>query len=97
MDPQGTDMAQLLERAKRLESKQLFVKAAEFYLQAGKEDMAASAYEKGGAFSDAEALFSKLGMIEDAARCKKAREEAQNPTTWDDLHAQFQAEKGNPD
>ena len=86
----------LLSRAKRLEEKSLFVKAAETYLLLGMEGEAAASYEKCGAFDRAIALFKKLGKGEDAARCGKKRDAASTGKTWADLQADFQKDKGNP-
>ena len=90
------EKAELAGKAKKLEAKQMYVKAAETYLQAGMREEAARAYETGGAFLKAEELFGKIGKAEDAARCRQKREEAANQPTWSDLQADFQADRGNP-
>lgn len=94
MDEQGKTA--IVEKARHLEGKQLFVKAAEAYLQAQMREEAAKAYESGGALLKAEELFGKIGKAEDAARCKKKREEEINQPTWADLQAEFQQDRGNP-
>ncbi|MEM4348358.1 MAG: hypothetical protein QXN37_02200 [Candidatus Anstonellaceae archaeon] len=86
----------LLEKARRLENKQFFVKAAEVYLSVGMEKEAAEAYEKGGDFEKALKLFEKLGQTEAARRCRHKLEESFSGRTWKDLQAEFQKEKGNP-
>ncbi|MEM4554873.1 MAG: hypothetical protein QXT25_03430 [Candidatus Anstonellaceae archaeon] len=90
------DRQALVEKAHRLEKKQLFVKAAEVYLSAGMEKEAAEAYEKGGDFEKALKLFEKLGDAEAAKRCRHKLEESFSGLTWQDLQAEFQKEKGNP-
>lgn len=87
----------LISRAKKCEGKQLFVKAAEYYIEAGMESEAAFAYEKAAAYLKAEEIYGRLGRAEDAARCKKLREETTNQPTWADLQADFQKDRGNPD
>ena len=96
MDEQDKQL--LVEKAKRLESKQLFVKAADYFLKADMESEAASAYEKAMAYGKAEALFKKLGKAEDAARCKGKREKSSSDAgkSWLDLQSEFQKDKGNP-
>ena len=86
----------LLAKAKRLEEKLLFVKAADAYLKLGMQPEAASALEKGGAFDRAAELFSKIGRKEDAVRCRAKRDAAANGQTWQDLQSEFQQDKGNP-
>jgi hypothetical protein len=86
----------LILRAAALEGKQLFVKAAELYLQAGEEGRAAQAYEKGCAYDKAIALFLKMGKKEDAARCGKMRDAASTGGSWMDMQADFQKDAGNP-
>jgi hypothetical protein len=86
----------LLARAKRLEGKMLFVKAADIYVGLGMGQEAASAYEKGSAFDKAAEQFSKLGKMDDAARCRKKRDENSTGGTWQDLQAEFQKDAGNP-
>ncbi len=90
------EKAALAEKAKRLEGRQLYVKAAEAYFEAGMKEEAANAYETGGAYLKAEELYEKIGRPKDAARCKKKREDAANQPTWSDMHAEFQADRGNP-
>ena len=90
------EKAALLARAKRLEGKLLYVKAADAYLQLGLQPEAASALEKGGAFDRAAELFSKIGKKEDAARCRAKRDTASTGQTWQDLQSEFQQDKGNP-
>ena len=87
---------ELAAKAKRLEEKQLFVKAAEIHLKLGDGAGAAAAYEKGGDFGRAAALFEKMGKGEDAARCRKKRDEASSGATWQDMQAEFQKDGGNP-
>jgi len=87
---------ELVARAKRLEEKSLFVKAAEAYLKAGMGAEAAAAYEKGGAFSLAATLFKKLGKLSDSKRCEAKRDAASTGQTWQDLQAEFQKDSGNP-
>lgn len=93
-----TEKQQLVEKAHRLEAKQLFVKAADYYLKVDMGFEAASAYEKAMAFEKAESLFRKLGKNEDAERCKAKREKASGEAgrTWQDLQSEFQKDKGNP-
>lgn len=79
----------LLQKARRLEGKKLFVKAAEVYKKIGNADKAAGALEQGGAYEDAAVLFDSLGRHEDAARCRKSLEEAKNPKTWSEMQADF--------
>jgi len=85
-----------LARARRLEGKMLFVKAAEIYLSLSMEDEAAAAFEKGSDYTRAAELFTKLGQNEDAARCKKMRDAASSGGTWKDMQAEFQKDSGNP-
>jgi hypothetical protein len=91
-----SEKAALLAKAKRLEEKMLFVKAAEVYLKLEMGEQAASAYEKGSAFDKAADLFAKLGKNEDAERCRKKRDAAATGQTWQDLQKEFQQDKGNP-
>ncbi|MCX8195341.1 MAG: hypothetical protein N3G22_04530 [Candidatus Micrarchaeota archaeon] len=88
----------LIARAAKLESRQLFVKAAEIYIKAGAELEAASAYEKAMAYDKAELLYRKLGKNEEAERCRQKREQARSEASksWLDLQAEFQKDKGNP-
>ena len=90
------EKAKLLAKAKRLEEKLLYVKAADIYLKLGMNDEAASALEKGGAFDRAAELFAKAGKEEDAARCRAKRDAASTGQTWQDLQSEFQQDKGNP-
>ncbi|HIH18460.1 TPA: hypothetical protein HA225_00625 [Candidatus Micrarchaeota archaeon] len=92
------EIGRLLARAKSLESKQLFVKAADYYIKAGMEYEAAAAFEKAAAYGKAEALFRKLGKDDDAMRCKEKREKSSSDAgkTWQDLQSEFQQDKGNP-
>ena len=85
-----------LARAKRLEDKMLFVKAAEIYLSLSMEAEAAAAFERGSDYSRAASLFEKLGKADDAARCKKLRDAASTGGTWQDMQAEFQKDAGNP-
>jgi hypothetical protein len=87
--------AKLLLRAKRLEEKMLFVKAAEVYLSLSMQIEAASAYEKGGDFTRAASLYRSLGREGDAKRCEEKRD-GSSGKTWQDLQAEFQQDKGNP-
>ncbi len=91
-----TEKQTLIEKAQRLEGRQLFVKAAEAYLEIGMEPEAAAAFEKCGAYDKAEALYKKLGLAQDAERCAKKRGESMSGTTWQDLQSEFQQDKGNP-
>ena len=91
-----TEKTKLLARAKRLEEKMLFVKAAEIYLSLSMEAEAAVAYEKGSDYTRAADLFTKLGKAEDAARCRKNRDAASTGGTWQDIQAEFQKDAGNP-
>jgi len=86
----------LLAKAKRLEEKLLYVKAAEAYLKLSMEEGAAAAYEKGGDFGKAALLFEKMGKKGDAARCRKKRDEASTGQTWQDMQSEFQHDSGNP-
>jgi len=90
------EKAKPLSRAKRLEEKMLFVKAAEIYLSLSMEAEAAAAYEKGSDYSRAALLFDKLGKKEDAARCRKLRDANSTGGTWQDIQAEFQKDAGNP-
>lgn len=90
------EKTQLLAKAKRLESRMLYVKAAEIYLPLAMEAEAASAYERGGAYDKASALFEKMGKKEDAARCRRLRDENSTGATWQDTQAEFQKDAGNP-
>ncbi|MFA5929593.1 MAG: hypothetical protein WC861_01815 [Candidatus Micrarchaeia archaeon] len=90
------EKTRLLARAKRLEEKMLFVKAAEIYLSLSMEAEAAVAYERGSDYTRAAALFEKLGKGEDAARCRKSRDAASTGGTWQDIQAEFQKDAGNP-
>ena len=92
----GPEKAALLAKAKRLEEKLLYVKAADAYLQLGMQPEAASALEKGGAFDKAAGLFSSIGRKEDAARCMAKRDAAATGQTWQDLQSEFQKDSGNP-
>ncbi len=91
-----TEKDALVAKAKRLEEKMLFVRAAEIYLKLEMKPEAAAAYEKGSAFEKAADLFAKLGKKEDAERCRKKRDAASTGTTWQDMQAEFQQDKGNP-
>jgi len=91
-----TEKTKLLARAKRLEEKMLFVKAAEIYLSLSMEAEAAEAYEKGSDYSHAASLFDKLGKKADAARCRKNRDAASTGGTWQDIQPEFQKDAGNP-
>lgn len=86
----------MIQKAKKYEQKQMYVKAAEIYYAEGMKKEAAGMYEKAGAYLKAEEIYEKLGMKADAERCKKAREDAVNQPTWSDLQADFQADRGNP-
>lgn len=90
------EKAALLARAKRLEGKMLFVKAADAYVTLGMGAEAAAAYEKGSAFDKAAEQFMKLGRKDDAERCRKKRDENSTGSTWQDLQAEFQKDSGNP-
>lgn len=94
MEPE--EKQKLLDKAKRLEGKLLFVKAAEIYLSLGMEEDAAKALETAGAFDRAILIFTKLGKEEDTQRCKKKRDAAATGQTWQDAQADFQKEGGNP-
>lgn len=91
-----TEKQELAAKAKRLEGRQMFVKAAEIYAQLGMDGEAAKAYESAGAFDKAIALFEKMGKKEDAKRCRKKRDEASSGQTWQDMQADFQQDSGNP-
>ncbi|MFA6214413.1 MAG: hypothetical protein WC717_04005 [Candidatus Micrarchaeia archaeon] len=91
-----SEKEKLLARARRLEEKMLFVKAAEIYASLSMEADAAAAYEKGSDYTRAASLFEKLGKADDAARCRKRRDEGATGGTWQDLQAEFQQDKGNP-
>ena len=91
-----TEKAKQLARAKRLEEKMLFVKAAEIYLSLSMEAEAAVAYEKGSDYTRAANLFTKLGKALDAARCRKLRDANSTGGTWQDIQAEFQKDAGNP-
>jgi len=90
------EKAKLLARARRLEEKMLFVKAAEAYLSLSMNAEAACAFERGSAYDEAAGLFEKLGKAEDAARCRKLRDANATGSTWQDMQAEFQQDKGNP-
>jgi hypothetical protein len=90
------EKSRLLARAKRLEEKMLFVKAAEAYILLSMPNEAATALERGGDYSRAAELYVKLGKKEDAARCRKLRDEGATGGTWQDIQAEFQQDKGNP-
>ena len=85
-----------LARARRLEEKMLFVKAAEVYLSLSMQEQAAAAYEKGSDYTRAADLFDKLGKKVDAARCRKLRDANSTGGTWQDMQAEFQKDAGNP-
>jgi len=87
---------ELLAKAKRLEGKLLYVKAAEIYLKLSDEKSAASTYEKGGDLSKAAGLFEKIGKKGDAERCRKKRDAAATGQTWQDMQSDFQKDSGNP-
>ena len=91
-----TEKEKLLARAKRLEGKMLFVKAAEIYLSLAMEAVAAAAFEKGSDYTRAASLFEKLGKKEDVLRCRKLRDAASTGGTWQDIQAEFQKDAGNP-
>ncbi|MFA6489182.1 MAG: hypothetical protein WCT52_00710 [Candidatus Micrarchaeia archaeon] len=91
-----TGKQELLAKAKRLEGKQMFVKAAEIYSSIEMDAEAAKAYESAGAFDKAIAIFEKTGKKEDAARCRKKRDAASSGQTWQDMQADFQHDSGNP-
>ena len=88
--------AELIAKAKRLEGKMLYVKAAAVYLELGMGAEAAAAYEKCGDYGKAADLFVKLGKEADAARCRKKRDENSTGNTWQDMQADFQKDAGNP-
>ncbi|MCX6769880.1 MAG: hypothetical protein NT051_04345 [Candidatus Micrarchaeota archaeon] len=88
--------AELIAKAKRLEGKMLYVKAAAVYLELGMGAEAAAAYEKCGDYGKAADLFVKLKREADAARCRKKRDENSTGNTWQDLQADFQKDAGNP-
>ncbi len=90
------EKAKLLARAKRLEEKTLFVKAAEIYLSLSMEKEAAGTFEKGSDYTRAASLFEKLGKKDDAARCRKKRDADSTGGTWQDIQAEFQKDAGNP-
>lgn len=90
------EKAALVAKAKRLEEKQLYVKAAEIYASIGMGQEAAGAFEAAGSLGRAIALYEKLGKADDAARCRKKRDEASSGQTWQDLQAEFQKDRGNP-
>lgn len=87
---------ELLAKAKRLEGKQMLVKAAEIYATLGMEADAARAFEAAASFDKAIALYLKMGKPEDAARCRKKRDEASTGQTWQDMQSDFQHDSGNP-
>ncbi len=87
---------ELAAKAKRLEGKQMFVKAAEIYSKLGMDADAAKAYEAAGAFDKAIALYLKMEKKADAERCKKKRDEASTGQTWQDMQSEFQQDSGNP-
>ncbi len=91
-----SEKAALLEKAKKYEGRQLYVKAAEAYEKLGENAKAAEMYEAAGAYLKAEEVFEKLGKADDAARCKAKREEAANQKTWAEMQTDFQADRGNP-
>lgn len=86
----------LLARAKTLEGKMLYVKAADILVSLGMEDAAAVDYEKASAFDRAEVIFRKLGKKADADRCKLKKEAAATGRSWLDMQAEFQKDAGNP-
>jgi len=90
------EKALLVAKAKRLEGKLLYVKAAEVHLLLGDEQSAAADYERGSDFGKAAALFEKMGKKDDAERCRKKRDEASTGQTWQDLQSEFQKDSGNP-
>ncbi|MCX6773169.1 MAG: hypothetical protein NTV88_05385 [Candidatus Micrarchaeota archaeon] len=90
------ERAELVAKARRLEGKLLYVKAAEIYLKVEMKNETAAAYEAGGAFEKAADLFTKLGKKDDAKRCKIKLEAARSGKTWADEQAEFQQDKGNP-
>ena len=91
-----TEKAGLVAKAKRLEGKYLYVKAGGIYLSLSMEAEAAAAFEKGSDYTRAAALFDKLGKGEDAARCRKLRDQNSTGSTWQDLQSEFQKDAGNP-
>lgn len=90
------EQQKLLARAKSLEGKMLYVKAAEIYLKLDMNEPAAIAYEKCSAYDKAEVLYKKAGKTEAAERCKKKRDEASSGKTWLDMQSDFQKDAGNP-
>jgi hypothetical protein len=86
----------LIAKAKRLEERLLYVKAAAVYAGLGMEENEAASYEKGGDFGKAAQLYEKLGKKEDAERCRRKRDEASTGQTWQDVQAEFQQDRGNP-
>jgi hypothetical protein len=90
------DKDKAIARAKRLEEKMLFVKAAEAYLSVSMKEEAAKAYERGGAYDKAIELFGALGKKEEAERCRKKRDESSTGKTWMDMQSDFQHDAGNP-
>ena len=90
------EKTKLLARAKRLEEKMLFVKAAEIYLSLSMQAEAAASFEKGSDYTRAASIFEKLGKKEDVLRCRKLRDAASTGGTWQDIQAEFQKDAGNP-
>jgi hypothetical protein len=91
-----TEKQELVAKAKRLEGKQMFVKAAEIYATLGMDADAAKAFESAAAYDKAIALYLKIGKKADAERCRKKRDEASSGQTWQDMQADFQHDSGNP-
>gem|GEM_PF-1075879 len=92
-----SEKKELAAKAKRLEKKQLFVKAAEIYLKVGDKEKAASAYESACDYKKAEAIFMELGCESDAARCRDKRiNSISDGSTWETLQKKYQDEAGNP-
>ncbi len=87
---------ELIAKAKRLEGKLLYVKAAGIYAKLGMDKEAGQAFETASDFTHAIEHFKKAGCKDDVKRCEGKMGASNNGKTWQDLQKEFQDEAGNP-
>ncbi len=96
MDEKELTKDELIAKAKRLESKLLYVKAALIYAKLGMDKEAGFAYETASDYAKAIGHFKKANCKEDVKRCEEKISGTNNGKTWQDLQKEFQVEAGNP-